>query len=117
MIHIYNYLCSAKRKEEYKEFLAFTNTDEYKLVKHCTTRWLSLEKAVTRILQQWPALKSYFTSHNDVEKQGRVKRVAEWLNDPMMYATVAFLDFILPILNEFNTLFQVSNTKRAFSST
>ena len=44
---------SAKRKEELKEFQSFTGTDE---LKHCKTRWLSLEKAVQRVVQQWPAL-------------------------------------------------------------
>ena len=104
---MYVSLCSSKRREEYKEFLEFTETEPLKIVKHCSTRWLSLEKCVGRLLHHWEALKSYFNSHNDVEKPGRVKRVAELLNDPEMRLYYLFLEFILSPLNEFNTTFQV----------
>ena len=33
-----------------------------KIVKHVSTRWLSLEKCIGRLLQQWPALLQYFES-------------------------------------------------------
>jgi hypothetical protein len=103
------FLCfSAKRKEEYKKFLEFTDTQPLKIVKHCSTRWLSLQKCVGRLLHHWPALTSYFQSHNDVEKPGRVKRTAELLSDTKMKLTYPFLDYILVPLNEFNTTFQVS---------
>ena len=41
---------SAKQKEEFREFQEFTGTKELKIIKHCKTRWLSLEKAVQRVL-------------------------------------------------------------------
>lgn len=71
-----------------------------KILKHCTTRWLSLQK--------WPALQSYFTSQiKDVEKTGgRVKRISECLDNPEVKLYFYFLDYILGPLNEFNTLFQ-----------
>ena len=31
-------------------------------MKHVNTRWLSLERAVSRVLRQYDALKSYFLS-------------------------------------------------------
>lgn len=99
---------SSKRKEEYKEFQEFTGTDAAKVLKHCPTRWLSLHRCVQRMLQQWPALKSYFSSHNDVERPGRVARCASALNDPLLELIFHFLNFILPPLMEFNTTFQVS---------
>lgn len=80
-----------------------------KLLKHCSTRWLSLEKCVKRLLHHWPALTSYFNSHNDVEKPGRVKRVAELLRSHEMRMTFHFLGYVLEPLNEFNTTFQVYN--------
>ena len=51
---------SSKRKEELREFQEFTGTKELKIIKHCKTRWLSLEKVVRRVLQQWAALHGYF---------------------------------------------------------
>ena len=34
---------SSNRKERYNEFLVFTDTEPMKILKHCSTRWLSLE--------------------------------------------------------------------------
>lgn len=33
---------SSNRKERYKEFLDFTDTEPMTILKHCSTRWLSL---------------------------------------------------------------------------
>lgn len=68
--HFYH---SSNRKEKYKEFLDFTDTEPSKIIKHSSSRWLSLEKCVNRLLDHWTALQSYFNSHDDVEKPGRVK--------------------------------------------
>jgi hypothetical protein len=110
-MHFCVFLCfSAKRKEEYKEFLEFTDTEPLKIIKHCSTRWLSLQKCVGRFLHHWPALTSYFMSHRDVEKPGRVKRSAELLSDTKMRLTYLFLDYVLVPLNEFNTTFQADES-------
>ena len=101
-------LLSSKRKEEYKEFLEFTQVDPMKIIKHCTTRWLSLHQCVGRTLHLWPALQSYFNSHKEAEKRGRVQRVAQLLADPETKLYFQFLDFILAPLVSFNTTFQVS---------
>ena len=47
-----------------------------KHVCHVSTRWLSLQKCVSRILHHWPVITSNFKNHVDVEKEGRLKRVA-----------------------------------------
>ncbi|XP_062610502.1 uncharacterized protein LOC134272272 [Saccostrea cucullata] len=106
--HFYH---SSNRKEKYKEFMEFTDIEPLKILKHSSTRWLSLEKCVGRFLHHWPALKSYFSSHDDVEKPGRVKRCAAYLNDHEMYMYFSFLSFILHPLNEFNTIFQADEAK------
>ncbi|XP_060586608.1 uncharacterized protein LOC132742270 isoform X2 [Ruditapes philippinarum] len=77
-----------------------------KIVKHCATRWLSLEKCVKRVLQQWPALCSYFQPHEDNEKPGRVKRIADSLTDPLTWLIFSYLDHIIPLMTDFNTAFQ-----------
>ena len=103
------FCCSSKRKQLYQqEFLEFTDTEPLKILKHCSTRWLSLQKCVSRLLQQWPALQSYFSSHDDSEKPGRVQKIKDWMNNPEMFLYYQFLSFILPVLNEFNTTFQVN---------
>ena len=46
----YHFHHSAKRKEQYKEFQDFVDIEPAKILKHCETRWLSLEKCVKRTL-------------------------------------------------------------------
>lgn len=73
---------SALRKDIYKEYLDFCDVDPSKALLNqvTSTRWLSLEKCVKRLLHHWPVLTSYFNSHiHDVEKPERVRRVAELL--------------------------------------
>nr|XP_034324959.1 uncharacterized protein LOC109619707 [Crassostrea gigas] len=101
----------SNRKEKYKEFLEFTDTEPIKILKHCSTRWLSLEKCVNRLLHHWPALQSYFNSHEDVEKPGRVKRCASYLSNPEMRLYFNFISFILQPLNDFITMFQADESR------
>ena len=42
---------SFKRKEQLREFQEFSGTQQLKVLKHCTTRWLSLERSVKRVIQ------------------------------------------------------------------
>uniref|UniRef100_A0A8C1LCU6 Uncharacterized protein n=1 Tax=Cyprinus carpio TaxID=7962 RepID=A0A8C1LCU6_CYPCA len=54
--------CSAKKVELLKDFCEFTNTKYREILRHVPTCWLSLLPAIQRILECWPALKSYFVS-------------------------------------------------------
>ncbi|KAJ8352127.1 hypothetical protein SKAU_G00236030 [Synaphobranchus kaupii] len=56
---------SAKRREALKEFCEFCDIEFREVLRHVTTRWLSLNPAITRLLQSWSALKSYFISLGD----------------------------------------------------
>ena len=63
MSNIYLYFShSAKRQTEYKEFQAYFNINFHKILKTSSTRWLSLQSVVDRIIEQWVALKHYFLS-------------------------------------------------------
>ena len=53
---------SAKRRESLKEFCRFYDVEFQEILQHVTTRWLSLNPAITRLMQTWIALKSYFIS-------------------------------------------------------
>ena len=44
------------------DYCTFCDVDYRQVVKHVNTRWLSLERAVGCVLQQFDALKSYFLS-------------------------------------------------------
>ncbi|XP_063765200.1 zinc finger BED domain-containing protein 5-like [Eleginops maclovinus] len=67
LVDIYFYLDkSSKRKQGLKKFQDLCGVEMRKIVKHVSTRWLSLDKCIARLLQQWPALLQYFES----EKSG-----------------------------------------------
>ena len=56
----YHFKRSVKRKATLREYMELTNTDVKKIIKHVTTRWLSLGKLVDRTLLHWEALRSFF---------------------------------------------------------
>ena len=76
----YHFNNFSKRHEEFSDILKdFDGIALLQVLKHCSTRWLSLERAVKKLLILWPALYAYFdrgtaTAKSDKE---RVKRIAK----------------------------------------
>ncbi len=68
----YHFHHSVKRITTLKEYADFCDVEFKSILKHCETRWLSLTRSIKRTLQMWEPLLSYFTSHPDVEKTGKV---------------------------------------------
>ena len=99
---------SAKRKEDFREFQHFTDTKQFKIIKHCKTRWLSLEKAVNRVLQQWPALYAYFDYVSENDHSSRVKRLDQNFKSHLTKLVILFLKFALESMCKFNAVFQSS---------
>lgn len=53
---------STKRKGELSEYAVFCDVTYQGYIQHINVRWLSLQKAVERILKIFAASKSYFIS-------------------------------------------------------
>jgi hypothetical protein len=51
---------SAKKRETLKECFEFCKSDFREVIGHVPTRWLSLFKAVDRVILSWRPIKSYF---------------------------------------------------------
>ena len=102
----------SKRCEEFKIILKdFDGIAPARVLKHCSTRWLSLDRAVNRLLQLWPALYSYFNREIDHNDKDRVKRVEKALGNLSTQLLCHFVSFALKPLNRFNTAFQTSASK------
>ena len=99
---------SVKRKDQLKEFCDFVNVTYKKILAHVETRWLSLLRVIARILEIWPALKSYFESHPDSEKPGRVRNITIQMCDDTTKLFFLFLNFLIPTVNAFSTAFQAT---------
>lgn len=92
---------SVKRKEDLHEFQLFTDTKPLKILKHCKTRWPSLEKAVYQVIQQWPALYAYFDSVSENDHSGRVKRLDQNFKSHLTKLVMLFLEFALDSMCKF----------------
>lgn len=61
IIDVYYYLeKSSKRKEKLQKFQELFDVETRKILKHVSTRWLSLGRSLARIVQQWDPLTSFF---------------------------------------------------------
>ena len=95
---------STKRKAGLEEFCIFCDTTYKEVVAHCSTRWLSLEKAITRILELYNSLASYFISND--ESQARFKRLHDKFSKPMTEIYLLFFQSVIPTFTRFNQLLQ-----------
>ena len=108
----YHFKRSVKRKATLREYMEFTNTEVKKIIKHVTTKWLSLGKSVGRTLMQWEALRSYFISEFeeddalDEENVTREVRLRRQFNDPFTKLYILFGQSVMPVFDQFNTFLQ-----------
>jgi hypothetical protein len=66
VLKIYNHFSnSAKRESQLKSCYEFTENNYSKVLRHVTTRWLSLYPAIDRLIENFEALKLYFTGLNE----------------------------------------------------
>lgn len=105
--NIYNHFQSSpKRMGALEEFQHFVHVKPHKILHPSQTRWLSLESVVTRLLEQYDALKLYFISAIQEERLTNCEMILSKLNDPTTKLFLMFLEFILPIFNSVNKMMQ-----------
>ena len=95
---------STKRKGILREFCSFCDSDYHEVVRYISVRWLSLEKAVYRILQLYTSLQSYFKSES--ESQARFKRLRTAFEKPLTEVYLLFYQSVLPTFTQINLLLQ-----------
>lgn len=106
---IYNFMHqSYKRQTEFQEFQIFYDLKPNKLLQSSQTSWLSVNAAVKRVIEQFDALKAYFTLHNfenDKLVTHACKYIYKCLNNPIYKLYFEFLEYILPVITELNAEF------------
>ena len=102
---------SATRQLTYKELYRLINDGEepLKLVQVCQTRWLSIELAVSRILQQWTELKAHFGIVRSRERCYSAEILYEMYGDRQNYVLLIFLKPVLREVQTVNKKFQSQN--------
>ena len=106
LVDLYHYFDkSVKRKVTFEEFCLFCKQEYRKIIKYVSTRWLSLEAAVTRSLKIYSSLRSYFLSINE-ENGPRFKRLVEHYSKPMTEVYLYFYQSVLQMFITFNLYLQ-----------
>ncbi len=95
---------STKRKGILAEYMEFCDLEYAKILKHVSTRWLSLERCVERILQKYEGLKSYFVSEHFAE--ARFERLHTAFQNPVTEIALLFNQATIPLFTTFNKLLQ-----------
>ncbi|XP_041974017.1 uncharacterized protein LOC121736556 [Aricia agestis] len=90
---------SSNRQLFYKELYKTINCgkEPLKITQMCNTRWLSIEPAVRRIVDQWLELKTHFEIMKQKENCYMAEMLYSMYNDPINHL---FLLYLLPILDE-----------------
>lgn len=105
--NIYSYFSwSPKRVHELKEFQEYCHVKPHKVLGVAMTRWLSLEQAILRMIEQWDALKLYFLSQTLEINDIRPKELASLMAIQENKAYMLFLSYVLKIVNDINIEFQ-----------
>lgn len=101
------YFChSAKRNHVLIEFEAELNADINKILRQASTRWLSLEACIKRILELYDVLIAYFRHEVNVNRIPAAEPIRDFLENESNKCYLHFLSFILSEVNKVNKFFQ-----------
>jgi len=97
---------SPKRSAILCEYQTFFGVETRKILKLSGTRWLVLQKCVTRLLENWEVFKHYFYLEVFEVKNKSAQDIHNLLEDDHVKAYMLFLKYVLHFFNQFNALFQ-----------
>jgi len=103
---------SSQRQAAYKEVFHVINEghDPLKIVRACKTRWLSIESAVTRIVQQFEELKLHFGFVRLEENCYTAETLYSLYSDHTVHAYLIFLKITLREVQAVNKMFESNST-------
>ena len=100
----YRFERSTKRKGVLLEYMELCGHEYAKILKHVSTRWLSLERCVRRTLEKYSGLKSYFLSEEFADQ--RFSRLRDAFTNPLTEVALLFYHASILLFNNFNKLLQ-----------
>ncbi|KAG4072228.1 hypothetical protein HA402_005950 [Bradysia odoriphaga] len=107
---------SSARREDYKLSELVTEIECQVILKHVSSRWLTLRPVLQRIMSQWDNLKDYFLNFlprqenftTKVETTARYQSIRKALTSITSVLYMSFVVYLAEILEEFLILFQSS---------
>lgn len=99
---------STQRRTNYKKMYNVINNghDPLKIVQSSNTRWMSIETAVNRILEQWVELELHFAMVKQTEKCYMAEQLHLMYQDKTNLCYLYFLSSVLTPLQKVNKLFE-----------
>lgn len=99
---------SAARKQDFQLTSLTTEIETHQMMRHVSSRWLSLKKVLQRVLEQWQNLIEYFLkmvpnmkSYKEIKEKGRYKRIVNVLNSPTATIAISFVIYVANILEKY----------------
>ena len=77
----------------------------HKMLKPSTTRWLALEHSISRVLEQWRALKEFFAKGPSASTK-QAKKILKAMQTPITKAKMLFLQDALSVFTRLNLRLQ-----------
>jgi hypothetical protein len=109
---------SATRRENLTECFEFCQAEFHQVLRHVPTRWLSLFKAVERLLQSWEPLKTYFLALGSDECPRAIWKVIEDQEDELTPADMPTIsELYIYFVHFFMSSFQDTMLKLESKST
>ncbi|KAL3231300.1 hypothetical protein MRX96_023346 [Rhipicephalus microplus] len=108
---VYNYFLSPKQTSAYQEVHRLAEVKPHKLLHPSQTRWLSLQVVVTRLLEQMPALISFFKKAATEDRVLAAEAILEKLSNPSTKLYLEFLEYVLPFFTNLNKEMQSEETR------
>lgn len=106
LVDIYFYIKkSSKRLESLKLCQELSDVEVHKILKYGSTRWLSMDRVINRILEQWEPLKMFFCKKETGKSDALLRIQSKFLN-PTTYLYLLFLQSVIPLFEKANILLQ-----------
>lgn len=112
IIDVYNFFNDfPSRWEDFEAIQIQEMVPQNRFIKHVSSRWLTIDGAAKRVLQQWPALVKYFVTFiprnkNNLTKTAKYNRIVARLKRNVMKAELCFVSCSAEIFSAFTGLFQ-----------
>lgn len=101
---------SSNRQNAYRNlYLTINDEEPLKITQACATRWLSVETAVKRILDQWIELKLHFGITRNTEKCYSAETLYNLYTNPTNEAYLLYIHSVLDQLQGLVKIFQSNN--------
>lgn len=107
IIDLYYYFKhSSAKSDDFRSLQSQLDLPEKVLVKHCSSRWLTLEHSITRFLEMFDLIITFFKNNKSSRDSVRHKRIQQALKDNLLLPKALFIKNVSGVLNAFLEPFQ-----------